>query len=465
MRQWRVGTISMGILLITIGVLLIIQRVNGISSAALILRWWPVILILIGIEVLTYSYFSKQDSPKIKYDGLSIFIVIILIIFSLGAFSLSSIPFGNVRNTFFNGFPGIYKNDSNYTKTMTIDPKAITKLNVSNAYGNMEIEKAEGKKIEIEAEIRIRNNDEAYAKKVSEKIIEVKQAGEIYIISRAKDYMNDNTRLQNINVNLIIKVPDGMEASLVNEYGDITAAGITKALTVKDRNGQIKIEAIGGSLKVENQYGNIEAAKINGSCEIKDRNGQVTLNDIGEGLKVENAYGNITVENVNGNVDINDRNADISVANAAGDVSIDSGYSGMRISDIKGSLNLKGRNANMDIENVGGTIKATNEYGQVTIDGAHKAVDIEDRNGNVELNSDKIFEGDIKINNQYGNVSVDFPENQSAYVKAKTSYGDLTNDFSLDVKVQQNVKTIDQQLGTNGIKIDLKTRNGNIDIK
>jgi DUF4097 and DUF4098 domain-containing protein YvlB len=119
----------------------------------------------------------------------------------------------------------------------------------------------------------------------------------------------------------------------------------------------------------------------------------------------------------------------------------------------------------MDIENVGGQIKAINAYGQVTIDGAHKAVEIEDRNGNVELTGDKIFDGDIKIDNQYGNITIDFPENQSAYIKAKTSYGEVQNDFNLDVKVQENVKTIDQQLGTNGIKIDLKTRNGNIDIK
>lgn len=90
MRQWKVGTISMGILLIAVGVLLALQQINGISSISIILRWWPIILILIGIEVLTYSHFTKQDSMKIKYDGLSIFIIIILIIFSLGAYAAFS---------------------------------------------------------------------------------------------------------------------------------------------------------------------------------------------------------------------------------------------------------------------------------------------------------------------------------------------------------------------------------------
>jgi hypothetical protein len=465
MRQWRVGTISMGILLITIGVLLIFQRVNGISSVAFILRWWPIVLILIGIEVLTYAYFSKQDSPKIKYDGLSIFIVIILIIFSVGAYTLSSIPFGNVHNTFFNGFPGIYKNDSSFTKKMTIDPKTMVRLNASNAYGNIDIEKSEDKNIEVEAEIRMKNNDEAYAKKVSEKLIEIKQEDEISIISRAKDYMNDSTKLQNINVNLKIKVPSGMEVSIVNEYGDITAADITKSLTVKNKNGQIKIESVGGTLMVDNQYGNIDASKIKGICEIKDKNGQIRISDVAEDLKVDNEYGNISVENVNGNVDLNDRNADISVTDASGNVTIDSAYSGMKLSDIKGSLNLKGKNANMDIENVGEGIKAINEYGQVTIVGAHKAIDIEDRNGNVELDSDKIFEDNINIQNEYGNITINFPGNQNAYVKAITSYGEINNDFKLNVESQENDRTIDSQLGSNGIKINLKTRNGNIDIK
>ena len=91
MRQFRVGTFSMGILLIAVGVLLLLGRFAGISSIKLILDFWPVILIILGIEILTYVFVSKEDQPKIKYDGLSIFIIILLIFLSTIAYAGTTI--------------------------------------------------------------------------------------------------------------------------------------------------------------------------------------------------------------------------------------------------------------------------------------------------------------------------------------------------------------------------------------
>lgn len=465
MRQWRVGTISMGVLLITTGILLMLQRINGISTIAIILRWWPIILILIGAEVLVYSYFSKEEVPKVKYDGLSIFIVVILIIFSMGAYTLSSLNIGEFRTTFFNSFPGMYKYESNYTKNLTIDPKASVKLSASNAYGNMEIEQSTSKKIEIEAEIKIRNNDEAYAKKISEKLIEVKATDGIKIISKVKDYLNDRTKIQNITVNLKVKVPAGMEVSLENEYGDITARDVTKALTISDKNGRVTTNTTGGNLKIDNQYGDIDVTDVLGSCEVNDKNGQVEINNVGKNLMVFNEYGNITVDRVKGDVNLKDKNADIKVNDISGSVVIDNKYGNININNVQGSVSLKDKNGSIEIEAVGGNVKTINEYGNVSISDAHKGVEIIDKNGNIDIESDKPLEENIDIENSYGNITLDFPENQNAFIKANTSYGEINTEFDLSVSDKNNKKSVNQQLGTGGIKIDLKTKNGNIDIR
>jgi len=64
MRKWRVGTISMGILLVATGILLLLGEIKGISGAMLILRWWPVILIVLGVEILgfIFSYYTYSAS-------------------------------------------------------------------------------------------------------------------------------------------------------------------------------------------------------------------------------------------------------------------------------------------------------------------------------------------------------------------------------------------------------------------
>jgi membrane-bound ClpP family serine protease len=96
MRKWRVGTFSMGILLILLGTLLLFGELSGISSVKLIFTWWPVILITLGIEVLAHVYFSREQDPKVKYDGFSIFIIILIIMITLMVygikFAIENIP-------------------------------------------------------------------------------------------------------------------------------------------------------------------------------------------------------------------------------------------------------------------------------------------------------------------------------------------------------------------------------------
>lgn len=75
MRTWRVGSISMGASLLFLGVLLLLTQVFHIESTAILLAWWPVILIVLGAEILLYLFFSKREKPNVKYDILSIFFI------------------------------------------------------------------------------------------------------------------------------------------------------------------------------------------------------------------------------------------------------------------------------------------------------------------------------------------------------------------------------------------------------
>ncbi len=80
-RNHKVGTFSAGIVLIVLGMLFMLKTFGNILDYAIILSLWPVILILLGIEILI-SYFIQKEE-KLKYDGGAIFIVIILTLFSM----------------------------------------------------------------------------------------------------------------------------------------------------------------------------------------------------------------------------------------------------------------------------------------------------------------------------------------------------------------------------------------------
>lgn len=84
MRQWRVGTLSGGLLLIITGSALLYAQFNKLAVFDTVLKWWPVIFILLGLEVLLQSYLQRQEDNKVKYDILSIIIILFIVLFGVG---------------------------------------------------------------------------------------------------------------------------------------------------------------------------------------------------------------------------------------------------------------------------------------------------------------------------------------------------------------------------------------------
>lgn len=90
MQKRRIGTFSMAIVLIAFGIILFVAQINQLSAINISIKFWPIILLLLGGEILWYSYRHKEDMI-IKYDIFSMFIIVLIIIVSLGVYGLSEI--------------------------------------------------------------------------------------------------------------------------------------------------------------------------------------------------------------------------------------------------------------------------------------------------------------------------------------------------------------------------------------
>ncbi|WP_186575826.1 hypothetical protein [Aquibacillus kalidii] len=99
MRQWRVGSFSMGILLIFLGVVLVLVQMNQWDYVMTSLIWVPTVLIVLGIEIVAYLILSKQEHPVVKYDIFSIFFICCLGVVSIGIYVVSTTGILNVVET------------------------------------------------------------------------------------------------------------------------------------------------------------------------------------------------------------------------------------------------------------------------------------------------------------------------------------------------------------------------------
>lgn len=80
-RSRKVGVFTLGTSLIVFGILFIIKTIFANTSFLFILKLWPIILILLGCEILISYIMNKDDTYK--FDGASIVILIVMAFFSM----------------------------------------------------------------------------------------------------------------------------------------------------------------------------------------------------------------------------------------------------------------------------------------------------------------------------------------------------------------------------------------------
>jgi len=52
---------------------------SSIASVFIVAKWWPVIFVLLGIEIVVAGILAGQDEPRLKYDWVGIFAIILIV--------------------------------------------------------------------------------------------------------------------------------------------------------------------------------------------------------------------------------------------------------------------------------------------------------------------------------------------------------------------------------------------------
>ena len=81
-KTHKVGTITLGGMLIVFGILFLLRLFIPTMSYEMIFRLWPVIFIFLGGEVLIANFRQKEE--RMVYDKTAIVMVMLLSFFAMG---------------------------------------------------------------------------------------------------------------------------------------------------------------------------------------------------------------------------------------------------------------------------------------------------------------------------------------------------------------------------------------------
>lgn len=192
----KIGRLSLGVLLVLLGISIIIGIFDGALAVNILFRLWPVILICLGIETLYYNYKKNIES---KFDASAIILMFILI----GAISI----FNAVTYYFKTAVKEL--NLSNQVEAALIYDEETFYMEANNLTIENLSEKAKIKKIDVTNSNKIK----VHAKYEYNNIFRRDTILEIYGSDKLTIEGNNDMFIDNLEV--VVYVPQGANVNII----------------------------------------------------------------------------------------------------------------------------------------------------------------------------------------------------------------------------------------------------------
>jgi hypothetical protein len=398
MRNWKVGTITAGIILIAIGLLWFLQNFISIPYSKILINAWPVACILLGIEILLFHLVRKEDS--LRFHGFSIFLLILMMVVSL-LFSIGQLFVKEIGYTF--------KSKNIEIKDSKTISSSINEVMIKANNSEISVNGTDSSAINVNGNIRVPDREKKDSEKVSD-YYSVKTLGDKMIIEIRNDgnqiFHFDNDRSQ-----LNIDLPKSILTNINVKNGSVNVSNKDNKTVINSNDGQINIENVTGNLVAKTRNGSISLTNANLKSE-----SEIATND-----------GEITIKNISGYLNSTTRDGSISIehANLEGTSEITTYDGEINLSDYKGKINAKTNKGAINVE-------------------------------------DALLNGNSKISSDDGEIQIDLLKDNNLTINAETNDGSFSGNIGWEMKNKDENHTNKAMVGSGEHQLNLKTRNGSI---
>jgi DUF4097 and DUF4098 domain-containing protein YvlB len=447
MTRPRSSGIFSGVALILFGVAFLLHNYRGFEFEAVLVHWWPVLLIVLGLIKL-YERTSGRYAPgAARITGGEIFLV-------LGLLLLVGIVVG--VDTVKGKFPGTHLEfgdfgRNSYDYDLEVAPKPVApnaRIVVRSTRGDITVRSSDEAEIRVSGKKNVRawsdNEAAQFADRVS---VEVVKNGDGYEIRPS----GSNTGDSRLSFNMEIVVPKKSQVTVRNEKGDIVVSDIAGPVIIDNHHGDVDIRNTTGDVSIDMRHGDAKVADTKGDIKLAGKGGEVDVTSASGGLTVDGEfYGPIRADKIARGVRYISQRSDLTLSQLSGHLELGSGN--LEITDAPGNLQLRTNRYDVDVENVGGKAK------------------IENRDGTIEVRSSSPPKDDIDITNANAIISLSLPATSSFEISADCHSCDIDSDFSGGTLSKTSSGSGDNHLqgkyGTGrATKITLKTSYGNISLR
>ncbi|KRE32706.1 DUF4097 family beta strand repeat-containing protein [Paenibacillus sp. Soil522] len=473
--MFKLGRFTAAALVLTVGALLLWDQIQGKNDISLLGQWWPVIFILLGLEIILFSVKFKGMEKKLRLDVGGGMIALAITLTAYVVTQYADIPFRwlDQFNVDLNG-PAEYGEEKGfrYDKAIIKVPldEEASLIRIVNPNGQVTVRSGDVQEIELLTAVWVDLADKSEADAVAEKsTVKINPGSEMTLEAKGQSYGANGSRKPRMN--MIVTVPMSLSDQLEVEEAPASsplslesAAELEKSNTTGtpvDSSMQMATEAPGEPDTSPNDMSEQtpeteEEPKSALKLKVESGNGSVEIKSLTlpGGLDIRSNSGLIAVSNINGPVSVKGNNGGINVNGITGDSSLETKNGTITAASIQGKLFANTLNGSLEIKKIEGDIEAETKNGKIKMDGAGASVKADTLNGSIELSSAEVG-GDWDLDSSVGEIKLAMPKDGHFTVYGSVTFGNITTELPLEV----SKKTIRGTLGEGTYRIQINATN------
>jgi len=291
----RAGVFTLALSLIGLGGALLATNL-GYLRLVDVLRWWPVIILLLGAEILIrQSRVRARGGPAaVVWDRVATVLVVLLCLALAGAQGVAAVweQVGAFSVWETGWFPTV-KADRTLTGTMDVDGSVTALEILSGAFRSIQVVGG-SERVEAEASVSQPGRDQGEATRLAEEWQLRLEVADGTVFVRLDRPAPASTRTRG-SCRLLVRVPSRLAVRITNQHGDVDVRGVA-------------------GCRISNRFGQVSVTEVPGAVEVVGEQGPVTVTASGSkgaAVTVENRFGAVEIRQGRGPVRVRNRHGEV----------------------------------------------------------------------------------------------------------------------------------------------------------
>jgi DUF4097 and DUF4098 domain-containing protein YvlB len=436
-RSLRPPSMLGPVVLIVVGVIALLvetNRLNGFHLWEWYIRWWPLLLIGVGLLSLGEWWLDGRRGHG-GHGGL----VALIICFAIVGYVVSSSHlhsmhlFGHEDDVFSHLFG--HEHDADRNLNRQIPAGALVDIQVP--HGDVTVTPSGDDQIHVQAHQVVYASNDRDARRNLEALAPQLSVNGKNVTLRAADGSDGRA-------DLTIEIPNGAVPTVTAGHGDVTIEGLAGDANVTAGRGDVKADNLGGGLHVQMSKGEFSAHAVAGELSLQGRLDDVSISDVQGKVALDgDFFGDTDLAHIAAPVHFHSSRTDVEVDSIPGDLAIDSG--------------------DLQLNNATGPARISTSAKDVECTGITGELHVEDGDGDISVGAIAPL-GELQIHNRNGDIHLTVPQGAGFQLQATARNGNIDSKLDVPVRSAGEGQSIAGKVGAGGPRVELVADHGDIDI-